>query len=77
MQPALLPGPCFYDCNSDGRVKINEVQLMANIFLGFAVVSRCPPLEGWERVNIADVQAAANEFLNGCLGLSGPTMPGQ
>ena len=50
---------------------------MANIFLGFAVVSRCPPLEGWERVNIADVQAAANEFLNGCLGLSGPTMPGQ
>ena len=77
VQPEVVPGLCFYDCNGDGRVTIGEIQRVIAIFLAAAPISRCPPLEARLQVNIADVQAAANEFLYGCIfGLSGPTMPG-
>jgi hypothetical protein len=59
---------CTTDCNGDGSVSINEVQLVANIYLAVSTVANCPSADvGADgEVSIQEVQRASNEYLRGC-----------
>lgn len=59
---------CPGDCNGNGEVPINEVQLAANIFLDAADISRCPAADtnGSGGVEINEVVQSSRSFQFDC-----------
>jgi hypothetical protein len=63
-----MTASCPGDCNGDGRVPINEVQLAANVYLDTATFSACPAADrnGSSSVEINEVVLAARSFQFDC-----------
>lgn len=67
-----LPGSaqpvCVGDCNSDGRVSIEELITGVNIALGSQEISRCPAFDPNDTgsVSIDELISGVNNALNGC-----------
>jgi hypothetical protein len=61
--PSRGPSTCDGDCNRDGRVSVDEIQLSVNIVMGAAPFDRCDALG---ELNISALTAAVANLLNGC-----------
>jgi hypothetical protein len=58
---------CVGDCDTNGRVAINELILGVNIVLNFRPDTACPAFANSEgMVDIAQLITGVNEALNGC-----------
>ncbi len=73
--PALTKAQeCVGDCNSDGRVAVNELVTGVSIALGRADISSCPAFDGGAgTVPISILVTAVGNALNGC-GAPTPTV---
>lgn len=62
------PGPCFGDCDQNGRVLVNELVLGVNIALGRGQLDTCQSLDtnGDDLVRVNELVAAVNAALRGC-----------
>ncbi len=69
------PGPCFGDCNFDGRIAINELILGVGIALGDQPLERCENLDIDHSglISISELIRAVRSALLGCLPLNSPT----
>lgn len=63
--PIPASPPCFGDCNSDGRVTVQEVLMVVNVALGNAPDSGCIPGDDGQ-ITVDQILAAVNNALNGC-----------
>jgi hypothetical protein len=61
--PSRPPSICNGDCNRDGRVTVDEIQVCVNIVMGTVPFDHCDALHGF---NISAVTAAVANLLNGC-----------
>lgn len=67
-------GPCFGDCDDDGRVAINELILGVNIALGAARPAECTAFDPEGRgVTVDKLLRAINASLYSCLRVATPT----
>ena len=57
---------CPGDCNSDGRVTIDELVVGVGMALGGVPEERCPGLGGGDQVTVDELIAAVNNALAGC-----------
>ena len=62
-----FPG-CVGDCNTDGRVAVNELVRGTNLALDPAMLDQCPSIDpnGDGAVAINEVILAVNDALKGC-----------
>lgn len=64
------PGPCVADCNSDGKVSVDEVVTATQIALGLASPAACAAADLDEngRVTVNELLQAVQALLGGCEG---------
>jgi len=65
---ASASAQCVGDCNSDGEVKVNELILAVNIFLGSKDISECTAVDSNANGTVAinELVQAVNSSLRGC-----------
>ena len=77
--PTPTLGPCFGDCNFDGRIGINDLILAVSIALGRQGIERCDNLDidNSGNITISELIRAVRGALRGCLPLNTrtPTRP--
>jgi hypothetical protein len=63
-----VPVPCVGDCNSNGRVTIDDILTMVNIALGNVDVSACLAGDANDdgQITVDEILTAVNNALNGC-----------
>jgi YVTN family beta-propeller protein len=69
--PAATPtrGPCYGDCDGNGRLTIDEVVTAVSLALGMTSLDRCPmaDTDGNGLVSIAEIVRVVNATLFGCI----------
>jgi hypothetical protein len=72
-----IPEPlCFGDCNSDGRVAINELIIAVNLALTGGSAAGCYGGCGEELIDISCLIRMVNNALSGCPAVATPTVTG-
>lgn len=69
------PGPCFGDCNYDGRISVAELITGVAIALGNRPIADCMNFDitGDGTISIGEIVRAVGGALNGCVPLDTPT----